>query len=204
MKAAITPRIKICGLKDKETIEAMNGLPVNEIGFIFAPSRRRIDIAQAPELIRAVHSLAAHDGQKPRAVGVFVNAAMEELDQLLASARLDVVQLHGDETPEYCAELRRRHPGVHIWKVFSIANKNIDDPLTNDELKESVRRRMMSYQSCVDAVLIDAPGGGTGQAFNWEVIEQYQSAANAAGLPLYVAGGLHADNVQILDRKSVV
>ncbi|WP_168119147.1 phosphoribosylanthranilate isomerase [Paenibacillus sp. HB172176] len=191
-------RIKICGLRDEKTIQAMNGLPVDEIGFIFAPSRRRIDKADAPKLIQAVHSLSARGGQAPRAVGVFVNEPLEELDLLLGTASLDVVQLHGAETPEYIAELRRRHPRIQVWKVFSIRSSDSDAACTEAALAELALARLAPYRSCVEAILIDAPGGGTGEAFNWMAIDHYQAASDSIGLPMYIAGGLHADNVRTL------
>jgi phosphoribosylanthranilate isomerase len=60
--------------------------------------------------------------------------------------------------------------------------------------------RLTPYQAAVDAVLIDAPGGGTGQTFDWEAIEEYNQAAEKLGITLYVAGGLHEGNVQELLR----
>ena len=88
-------RVKICGLRDAETIRAMNGLPVEEIGFIFAKSRRQVTPELAGELIREVQQLRTSSGNVPRTVGVFVNAELESVRKLLLIAPLDVVQLHG-------------------------------------------------------------------------------------------------------------
>ncbi|RIX53496.1 phosphoribosylanthranilate isomerase [Paenibacillus nanensis] len=188
-------RIKICGLRDTETISLMNGLPVHEIGLVLAPSKRRVDRQELPQLVEAIHQLKAAEGGRPKAVGVFVNASLDEISGLLAEAPLDVVQLHGNETPSYCKELKKRHKAVHIWRVFSIR----DEGAGRSELAAAeARDKLQPYAGAADAFLLDAPGGGTGQPFNWSAIQAYKEAAGELGIPLYVAGGLHADNVQEL------
>lgn len=187
------PRIKICGLRDVQTIEAMNGLPIHEIGFVFAPSKRQVDKTTAAQLIKAVAHLKAAGEVRPKTVGVFVNETFANLQSILAEAPLDVVQLHGNEPAEFCLEVRERL-NVQVWKVFSIKP---DAGMSNSS---SALEQLSPYQSAVDAVLIDAPGGGTGQTFDWQAIEQYNKAAEELGITLYVAGGLHAGNVQELLR----
>lgn len=190
-------RIKICGLKDGGTIAEMDELPIHEIGFVFAPSKRRVSAEEAASLIQHVHGISGADGAVPRTVGVFVNTAPSELDAILDIAPLDVVQLHGDESPEYCRALKDRHPGISIWRVISIKETASSDEAAWREAE----KRLLPYQGAIDACLIDAPGGGTGQPFNWAVIEAYKAAAQQAGIPLYVAGGLREDNVEELLRK---
>lgn len=187
------PRIKICGLKDVQTIEAMDGLPIHEIGFVFAPSKRQVDKTTAARLIKAAALLKAADGIRPKTVGVFVNETFAGLQSILAEAPLDVVQLHGNEPAEFCKEIREKLH-VHVWKVFSIKR----DTEENDSI--SALKQLSPYQSTVDAVLIDAPGGGTGHTFDWEAIEDYNKAAGELGITLYVAGGLNEGNVQELLR----
>ncbi|CAM3970948.1 phosphoribosylanthranilate isomerase [Paenibacillus alkaliterrae] len=187
------PRIKICGLRDVPTIEAMDDLPIHEIGFVFAPSKRQVDPATAVRLIKAVHRLKASGGERPRTVGVFVNDSMDHLKAVVAEAPLDVVQLHGDETAEFCSAVRETLH-VQVWKVFSIKSESaLSSP-------RSAMERLIPYKGKVDAVLIDAPGGGTGQTFNWEAIKDYEQAADHLEMTLYVAGGLHEGNVQELLR----
>ncbi|QAY66155.1 phosphoribosylanthranilate isomerase [Paenibacillus protaetiae] len=180
------PRIKICGLKDKETIRSMNGLPFHEIGFVFAPSKRQVSPETAAGLIHEAKQLAAANGAAPRTVGVFVNAGLEELRSALAAAPLDVVQLHGAESPEFCREAREQL-SVAVWKVFSVGDGS-----------ETPEQRFAPFKGAVDAVLIDTAGGGTGVPFDWRQIDAYKQAAAAIGVPLYVAGGLHPDNVREL------
>lgn len=182
-------RIKICGLRDAATIRAMDGLPFHEIGFVFAPSKRQVASETAAELIREAHDLKAADGKRPRTVGVFVGTSLEELEHVLAVAPLDVVQLHGTENAELCSAIRSRL-NVAVWKVFSIGADG----------KEALER-LSPYKGTVDAVLIDTAGGGTGKPFDWEQIEAYKAAARAIGAPLYVAGGLHPDNVGQMTKQ---
>lgn len=187
------PRIKICGLKDVQTIEAMDGLPIHEIGFVFAPSKRRVDLAKAGQLIAAVHRLKASGGERPLATGVFVNATFEEIKAVLTVAPLDIVQMHGSEDAALCSAVREQL-GVHVWKVFSIkrSSGNVEPVPALEQLSP--------YKGAVNAILIDAPGGGTGHMFDWKAINEYNQAAGAIGIRLYVAGGLNADNVQELLR----
>ncbi|KRE54383.1 phosphoribosylanthranilate isomerase [Paenibacillus sp. Soil522] len=186
-------RIKICGLKDVQTIEAMNGLPIHEIGFVFAPSKRQVDKTTAAHLIKAVAHLKTAGEIRPKTVGVFVNETFANLQAILAEAPLDVVQLHGNETAGFCLEVRVKL-NVQVWKVFSVKRD------AGKTYSSSALELLSPYQSAVDAVLIDAPGGGTGQTFDWQVIEDYKKAAEELGITLYVAGGLHAGNVQELLR----
>lgn len=188
------PRIKICGLKDVQTIEAMNGLPIHEIGFVFAPSKRQVDKTTAAQLIKAVAHLKAAGEESPKTVGVFVNETFANLRAVLAEAPLDVVQLHGNESAEFCLEVRGKL-NVQVWKVFSIKRDDAGKTGSSSALEQ-----LSPYRSAVDAVLIDAPGGGTGQTFDWQAIDEYNKAAAELGITLYVAGGLHAENVQELLR----
>ncbi|WP_308639150.1 phosphoribosylanthranilate isomerase [Paenibacillus silvisoli] len=185
----MTTRIKICGLRDAETIRQMDGLPFDEIGFVFAPSKRQVSPELAGTLIAEVKQLRLQDGgeARPQTVGVFVNPTREELKTVLASAPLDVVQLHGDEPPLLCADVREAH-GVRVWKVFSVSDADSDRYAGGPD-------RLAAYEGVVDGFLIDTAGGGTGKTFAWHLIDEYAQAAAKLGVPLYVAGGLHPDNV---------
>lgn len=182
-------RVKVCGLRDAETLRAMDGLAIDEIGFIFATSRRQVTPQQAGELIRQTSKLRNERDVPPRTVGVFVNPTLAELREVLAEAPLDVIQLHGQETPELCREVRDLL-GREVWKVLSVGQE-----------KEDVAGRLAPYVDSVDALLIDTAGGGTGRTFHWELIPDYAEVAHRHQLPLYVAGGLHPGNIQELIRS---
>lgn len=187
----VKPNIKICGLRDKETILSMDQLPVTEIGLVFAPSKRQVTVEDAKELVEAIHTI--NDG-RTKAVGVFVRHPMEEMEQLLDELPLDIVQLHGDEDVSYFAYLRERYSQIALWKVISI---NAELALDREQ-EEKLAAELVPYVPYINALLIDAPGGGTGKPFNWEAISMYKRIAAEHQLPLFVAGGLHAGNVQQL------
>ncbi len=169
----------------------MDGLPIDEVGFVFAKSKRQVTPKDAASLVRQVSELRGAGDRTPRAVGVFVDPTLEELREVLDSVRLHVVQLHGQEPPELCRVIRESL-GVQAWKVFGIRGGSED---------KAAQDRLAPYAGVIDAAMIDTAGGGTGSAFDWSVMEAYKAAAETIGVPLYVAGGLHADNVQDLIRQ---
>jgi phosphoribosylanthranilate isomerase len=131
-------------------------------------SPRSVFPEQAAEIIRAIPPFI-------QAVGLFVNADMDFVNKMADLCRLDIVQLHGDETPEYCATVRRR-----VIKAFRVKD------VTSLDLMR--RYRVAGY-------LLDAWSpkayGGTGITFNWEMAQ----AAEKYG-PVILAGGLTPDNVR--------
>lgn len=186
-------RIKICGLQDVEVLKSMKSLPLDYIGMIFAPSRRRVSAEAAARLTAELREWES--GAAPGAVGVFVNPEPEELAEVLNAVPLQVVQLHGEESPQRCREVRQAFPRVQIWKALSVAGQGRDGAAGIHSLLES-------YAGTVDAVLLDTydpqGSGGTGRTFDWEQIPLYQQAAADYALPLFIAGGLHPDNVNEL------
>ncbi len=183
------PLVKICGLRDEGTIRAMNGLPVDLIGFVFAPSKRQVTPEQAARLHAAARAVGMNGGVFPRTVGVFVNPSMEELEQVLAKVPLDVIQLHGRETPAFCKEVKQRF-GIEVWRALPA-----EDDAENAAAGLTGPDRLAEYEGIVSTVLIDTAGGGTGRAFRWGLIPSYQQRARRHGMRLFVAGGLTPDNV---------
>jgi len=185
--------VKICGLQSVEVLKSMINLPVDYIGFVFAKSRRKVTPQQAGELIGILKERSP--GQAPAAVGVLVNPDWSELEELLAHAPLDIVQLHGQETPQFCREVKERFP-VSVFKVVSIGG---------EKSAEARMAALDSYAGCIDGLLVDTfdpeYGGGSGKTFAWDLIPPYQDWAKQHGIPLFVAGGLDADNVsQLISR----
>jgi phosphoribosylanthranilate isomerase len=173
-------RVKICGVKRLETLQLLTELKVHYIGFIFAESRRRISPQEAGRLLRSV------DGHPP-AVGVFVNPTREELDRALSDVPLNVLQLHGNETPEFCREVRERY-SLPVWKAIAVADE------------AAVTAAISRYVGTADAFLFDTYdpklAGGTGKRFSWEHIPFLQE--RAAGTRCIVAGGIEESNVSEL------
>ncbi|WP_433946443.1 phosphoribosylanthranilate isomerase [Paenibacillus sp. SN-8-1] len=177
--------VKICGLQDVEVLKSMINLPIDHIGFVFANSKRQVTADQAAALIPILEDWDRP--VKPESVGVFVNPTIEELSHILQKASLDIVQLHGQESPEFCREVKKRF-GVKVFKVLSVKQGN------NREGSD-----LVDYRGALDGLLLDTYdpiyGGGSGQTFDWKQIEPYQKWTKQEGIPLIIAGGLHPDNV---------
>lgn len=195
----IKPSIKICGIRNIATLQEMKGLQVRHVGFVFAPSKRQITAKTAGELIDFLNREGfRHDGLF-RTAGVFVNPSLEELEQVLAEAPLDIVQLHGQETPEFCALVRERF-GVEVFKAATIPQGNLPETMSVQEMVAL----LVPYVPYVEAFLLDTydpvVGGGSGKTFHWEVIPPLRDWARSVGRKLLVAGGLHTGNVVGLIR----
>ena len=158
--------IKICGLMEREHIQAAVEAGVNWIGFVFAPSRRQVTVAEARELAAAIPA-------EVKKVGVFVNAEPAFIHQVQAEVGLDFIQYHGDETNEDIQAI-----GLPSIKAFAIRSA--------DDLADAAKYN-------VDYYLFDAPGtdyrGGSGHTFDWSHLNEWQ------GAPFLLAGGLTIDNV---------
>ncbi|AWP30937.1 phosphoribosylanthranilate isomerase [Paenibacillus sp. Cedars] len=182
--------LKICGLQSVEVLKSMINLPVDYIGFVFAKSRRNVSPKQAALLIQVLRQWDT--GKTPAAVGVLVNPDLNELEELLQEAALDVVQLHGQESPQFCREVKERFP-VSVFKAVSIES----DRSEADRLSS-----LDAYAGCIDGLLLDTYdpvyGGGSGKTFAWDLIPPYQRWASQQGIPLFIAGGLDSDNVSHL------
>lgn len=112
------PLLKICGIRDEATARLLGQLPVDYAGFVFAPSRRQVAAAEAARLIAAMKAAAKEAGRPaPLAVGVFVNAPASELAEAAKEAGLDLVQLHGSESPEACLAAAEA-AGLPVWKAL--------------------------------------------------------------------------------------
>lgn len=181
--------VKICGLQSVEVLKSMVNLPVDYVGFVFARSKRQISGSRAAELLPVLREWSV--GAGPQSVGVFVNPTLEELDEVLRQAPLDILQLHGTESPEFCRKVKDAY-GVKIIKAFSV--KTDGTVHTGATLKE--------YVSVLDGLLLDTYdpeyGGGSGITFDWAAAEPYRQWAKEHGIPFLAAGGLHPDNVRVL------
>lgn len=140
-------KIKMCGLRKLEDIEAVNEWKPDYAGFVFAPeSRRYVTAEQAAEL-------KDHLDPQIQAVGVFVDEAPERVAALLNQGVIELAQLHGSEDEEYLVRLRELtlKPVIQAFRILS---------------REDVVRAM---KSSADEILLDS-GAGTGSTFNWEVL----------------------------------
>lgn len=168
-------RIKMCGTTRNEDARAAVSSGVDALGFIFVrKSPRYIDPQQAARIAAELPLFISR-------VGVFVNAEIDHLKKVVERAGLTVVQLHGMESADYCAELKMWNRSVGICKAFRIGPGS--GPCDFED-----------YRECADGFLLDTyvkgVAGGTGLPFDWTTIKQL-----ALPKPLILAGGLNPDNV---------
>ena len=161
-------KVKICGLKEAEHVQAAVNAGADFIGLMFAPSKRRITVEEAIELVKIIPS-------NVKKVGVFVNEEPAIIQDIAEKVGLDYIQYHGDETPELIQSI-----GLPAIKAFSIRSE--EDVV-----------HAASYD--VDYYLFDAPGtdyrGGSGKSFDWTLLDQM----NIPLEKVILAGGLNAENV---------
>ena len=158
-------KIKLCGLTRPYDIEYVNGLLPEYIGFVFAPKSRRYISAENAERLRIILD------SRITPVGVFVDEKIETIADLVKREIIDIVQLHGNESEEYIADLRKL-TACPIIKAFRI---------------ESAENIEAADRCTADYVLFDS-GGGTGTAFDHSLIQ-------GVTRPYFLAGGLAPENV---------
>ncbi|MDC7825451.1 phosphoribosylanthranilate isomerase [Pseudomonas sp. BLCC-B13] len=162
-------RVKICGITRVEDALAAVAAGADAIGLVFyAKSPRAVDIEQARAILAALPPFVT-------SVGLFVDAERSELERILASVPLDLLQFHGDESVQQCEAFGR--PYIKALRVKA-----------GDDIAAQVARYPSAQGILLDAYVEGVPGG-TGEAFDWSLIPQ------ALSKPLILAGGLRPDNV---------
>jgi phosphoribosylanthranilate isomerase len=162
-------RVKICGITRVEDALAAAAAGADAIGLVFyAKSPRAVDIEQAREILAVLPPFVT-------SVGLFVDAERSELERILASVPLDLLQFHGDESVQQCEAFGR--PYIKALRVKA-----------GDDIAAQVARYPSAQGILLDAYVEGVPGG-TGEAFDWSLIPQTLSK------PLILAGGLRPDNV---------
>ena len=164
-------RVKICGIRTVEAARAAVEAGADALGFVFAPSPRQVTPQDAERIIRQLPPFVSR-------VGVFVNTPRREALEIAGFCRLDVLQFHGEEPPDYCRGWRQQ-----VIKGFRVRDG-------------SVLEQMDRYE--VAAFLLDAyvPGraGGTGQRFDWDLARQaagpQTSGTGRAGASSWPGGSL--------------
>ena len=170
-------RVKICGLKTPEMVEVACEAGAAYVGFVFFPkSPRNLDFATARQLAEIVPAGVCK-------VALTVDANDAFLDALLADTPIDMLQLHGSESPRRVSEVRRRY-GLPVMKAVGVA---VESDIAN----------VLRYQLAADQLLIDAKPaegaelpGGNGLAFDWRILQN-----RTFDKPWMLAGGLTPENV---------
>lgn len=167
-------RVKVCGITNIDDARHAADAGAWALGTIFVPSsERRCDVGEAERISEELR-------RKVMVAGVFANAPLDEVAEVVDACSLSLVQLHGDEGPAYCAEVARR-TGAGVIKAVRARDK-------------ASIRALLAYRDRVDYHLIDAyaPGklGGTGATFNWELVSELRDSTH----PLILSGGITPDN----------
>jgi phosphoribosylanthranilate isomerase len=174
------PFVKLCGIRDPESAAVAGRAGADAIGLIFAPAHRQVTVEEGKAIAAAAREAAVELGEPPPLViGVFVNAALAEIAATVTASTLDSVQLSGDESPAFCAEVRSA-TGLPVLKAL----RAIGDTAA-----------VMDAYAAAGAIILLEPdvrgaAGGTGQRADRAV-----ARALAARWPVLLAGGLTPDNV---------
>ena len=168
-------KIKVCGMREKDNVNVVASLYPDYMGFIFyATSPRDVSSVFQKELVENLPI-------EIEPVAVFVNKELEEALAVLKQYNFKHAQLHGNESPEYCKTIKQN--GFGVFKVFSI-----------DESTDFAS--MEKYLDTADYFLFDTKSrkhGGTGQKFNWDLLEQYKLKK-----PVLLSGGIGAEDVKLV------
>ena len=158
--------VKVCGMRDAENIRQLEALGIDWMGMIFWPKSKRY-----------VSTPPVYLPQHVRKVGVFVDASLDAIRQHVEDYHLDIVQLHGQESPETLKALKP----LKLIKAFNIA--------TPEDLQKTV-----AYEGLADYFLFDTKGksvGGNGEKFDWSVLDSYQGET-----PFLLSGGIGSEDAQ--------
>ena len=169
-------KVKICGIRRAEDIEIVNKYLPDFIGFIFVPASKRY---VEPKIVA---ELKKNLDPRIKTVGVFVNESIEKIREIKKVYSLDVIQLHGEETPQFCEEL-----GGRIWKAIRVKDEDCVEIL--DTYAEYTELLLLD-------TYVDGTHGGTGQAFDWDLIEFFSADYNIG-----LAGGITRENVLKAKKK---
>ncbi|MBN4051317.1 phosphoribosylanthranilate isomerase [bacterium AH-315-M05] len=165
-------KLKVCGMREHDNIAAVAALKPDFMGFIFYErSQRFVGEGLDEKQLKVLNG-------RIKKVGVFVNPSATYIMEQVKKYHLNLVQLHGDETPSFCCELKSY--GLRIIKVFRIDN-HFDFSQLND------------YKAHCDYFLFDTKGldyGGTGKTFDWKLLKQYDNK-----MPFFLSGGIGLEHI---------
>ena len=171
VKLSNSPIIKVCGMREAKNIREIEASGVDWMGFIFWPKSSRY-VSEVPSYLPT----------KCKRVGVFVDASIGDVMSQTEAFGLDLIQLHGQESPSYITQLRPHLPAqIQIIKALNIA--------TTSDLEAAKR-----YEGVVDYLLFDTKGkcvGGNGEKFDWSVLDDY-----AGSTPFLLSGGIGPDDAE--------
>lgn len=173
------PKLKVCGLTQLVQIGELIAMDIDYLGFIFYDKSPRfilnhLNVEQISKI--------KHSGK----IGVFVNENVENIVEISEKAKLNFIQLHGDETDEFIIELKKQlNPEIKLIKVFRIGadSRNLEFKIQN-------------LKSEIDYFLFDTDSkafGGTGKTFDWNILNEIEIP-----IPYFLSGGISLENIHQL------
>ena len=166
---------KVCGMREAQNIRDVEALGIDWMGFIFWEKTKR-NVASKPSYLP----------KRCKRVGVFVDADIDFIEQKQKDFGLNIIQLHGKESPEFCKMVKKRL-GTTVMKAFSF--KTAEDVTKTDE-----------YEGACDYFLFDTPtpnAGGSGKMFDWSLLDSYKGST-----PFILSGGIGIGSVEALKAFS--
>ncbi len=157
-------------MRNEDNIRAVEALGIDWMGFVFYPPSKRF-----------VDQVPAYLPNNAKRVGVFVNESMETILEKAASFHLDIVQLHGDESPEFCKLLGKQD--IQVMKAFGIADSFPCE-------------KIAAFEGCCEYFLFDTQTsdyGGSGRQFNWDILQNYHGKTS-----FLLSGGIGPDDAQAI------
>jgi phosphoribosylanthranilate isomerase len=168
-------RVKICGITRRDQGIAIANLGATALGFICVPNTKRYVSAEQ------IHTIVTEIPTNIDFIGVFANSSTEEITQVVKASGLNAIQLHGDESPSFCSDLKQTLPNIEIIKALRVSSI--------DGLEQA-----LTYTNYADTLLLDAydPSqlGGTGKTLDWQILTKFNPTC-----PWFLAGGLTPDNI---------
>jgi phosphoribosylanthranilate isomerase len=176
--------VKVCGIRDQKTAQDVAEFGVDAIGLNFYPGSPRVVAAEeAREISKILPS-------KIMKVGVFVNHSISDVETLSTECRLDLVQLHGDETSDYFAELQRRLPRIRLIRAWRMSADGLGGLKT---FLDECHRQHLDIAACLVDAHVAGVFGGSGKTVPWkQLANEYR---RDEWPPLILAGGLTPNNI---------
>ena len=180
---------KICGIQCTEDALVASEAGADFIGLVFVPERRRrLEALAAAEIVNELRTLVPHP---PRAVGLFADQPLENVVGVISGCNLDMVQLCGQESADYCRQVTSR-TGAEVIKVMHIpASETVETVRASNGIHSRIGPYLKGGCRVTLDRLVEGLQGGTGQSFDWQVAAELSSQ----GYQFLLAGGLTPDNV---------
>ncbi|MDE2781262.1 MAG: phosphoribosylanthranilate isomerase [Chloroflexota bacterium] len=180
---------KICGIQCTEDALVASEAGADLIGLVFVPERRRrLEGSAAAQILSELRTLVP---QPPRAVGLFADQPLEDVVEVISDCSLDMVQLCGQESPDYCRQVTSR-TGAEVIKVLHIpASETVETVRASGAMQARIAPYLEGGCRVTLDRLVEGLRGGTGQSFDWQVAAEL----SRQGYRFLLAGGLTPDNV---------